>query len=133
MNTKKLFFLTLALTLPLIYTMFGGKLPGEMYTVAALASIVQFYSGARFYRGAWSAFKHRAANMDTLVAVGTSVAYLYSVWALGFGGEVYFEISSLLITFILRGKWLEELTKGRASKAIEKLLDLQAKEATVMK
>ena len=133
MNTKKLFFLTLALTLPLIFTMFGGKLPGDMYTVAALASIVQFYSGARFYRGAWGSFKHRAANMDTLVAVGTSVAYLYSVYALVAGLVVYFEISALLVMFILMGQWVEDLTKGRASKAIEKLLDLQAKEATVIR
>jgi len=133
MKTKQLFFLTLVLTLPLIYTMFGGKLPGEMYTVATLATIVQFYSGARFYRGAWGSFKHRAANMDTLVAVGTSVAYLYSVYALVAGLVVYFEISALLVMFILMGQWFEELTKGRASKAIEKLLDLQAKEATVIR
>ena len=133
MKTKQLFFLTLALTLPLIYTMLGGNLPGKMYTVATLATIVQFYSGARFYRGAWGSFKHRAANMDTLVAVGTSVAYLYSVYALVAGLVVYFEISALLVMFILMGQWFEELTKGRASKAIEKLLDLQAKEATVIR
>jgi Cu+-exporting ATPase len=133
MTTRNLFFFCLALTLPLVYAMFGGELPGGVYTMAVLATLVQFVGGARFMRAAWSAFKHRAANMDTLVAVGTSVAYLYSVWALGFGGDVYFEISSLLITFILLGQWLEELTKGRASKAIEKLLDLQAKDATVMR
>ncbi len=133
MKTRNLFIFCLVLTLPLVYSMLGGDLPGGAYTMAVLATLVQFVGGSRFMRAAWSAFKHRAANMDTLVAVGTSVAYLYSVWALGSGGEVYFEISSLLITFILLGQWLEELTKGRASKAIEKLLDLQAKEATVMK
>ncbi len=133
MTIRNLFIFCLALTLPLVYSMLGGDLPGGNYTMAVLATLVQFVGGSRFMRAAWSAFKHRAANMDTLVAVGTSVAYLYSVWALGFGGEVYFEISSLLITFILLGQWLEELTKGRASKAIEKLLDLQAKEATVIK
>jgi len=133
MKTRNLFIFCVVLSLPLVYSMFGGDLPGGRYPMAVLATLVQFIGGSRFMRAAWSAFKHRAANMDTLVAVGTSVAYLYSVWALGFGGEVYFEISSLLITFILLGQWLEELTKGRASKAIEKLLDLQAKEATVMK
>lgn len=133
MKTKHLFFFTLALTLPLLYTMFGGELPGGQYTMAALATIVLFYSGARFFKGAWGAFKHRASNMDTLIAVGTSVAYFYSVYALFAGLDVYFEIAALLIMFILMGQWFEELTKGRASKAIEKLLDLQAKEATVLR
>ncbi|MGH7196370.1 MAG: copper-translocating P-type ATPase [Candidatus Saccharimonadales bacterium] len=134
MKTKHLFLLCVGLTLPLLYTMLGGDLPGGHYTMATLATIVQFYGGARFYRGAWGAFKHRAANMDTLIAVGTSVAYFYSVYALLAGlHEVYFEISALLITFILMGQWFEELTKGRASKAIEKLMDLQAKDATVLR
>ena len=100
MKTRNLFIFCLVLTLPLVYSMLGGDLPGGAYTMAVLATLVQFVGGSRFMRAAWSAFQHRAANMDTLVAVGTSVAYLYSVWALGSGGEVYFEISSLLITFI---------------------------------
>lgn len=133
MRTKSLFLLCVALTLPLVYTMLGGTLPGHQYTMAALATIVQFGGGWRFYRGAWGAFKHRGANMDTLIAVGTSVAYFYSVYALFTHLEVYFEISALLITFILMGQWFEELTRGRASKAIEKLLNLQAKEATVLR
>lgn len=134
MKTKHLFFFTLVLTLPLLFTMIGGDLPGGHFTMAVLATIVQFYSGARFYKGAWGAFKHRASNMDTLIAVGTSVAYFYSVYALITGlHEVYFEISALLIMFILMGQWFEELTKGRASRAIEKLLDLQAKDATVLR
>lgn len=134
MKTKQLFFFTLLLTVPLLFTMVGGSLPGGMLTMVAIATIVQFYSGSRFYKGAWGAFKHRASNMDTLITVGTSVAYFYSIYALIAGlHEVYFEISSLLIMFILMGQWFEELTKGRASKAIEKLLDLQAKEATVIR
>lgn len=133
MKTKYLFFFTLILSLPLLFTMLGGDLPRQEYTIAILATVVQFYSGARFYKGAWGAFKNRASNMDTLIAVGTSVAYFYSVYALAVGREVYFEISALLIMFILMGQWFEELTKGRASRAIEKLLDLQAKEATVLR
>src|ERR1035437_9591435 len=128
MKIRTLFVICLVLTFPLVYSMLGGDLPGGRLAMAVLATLVQTVGGTRFMRAAWSAFKHRAANMDTLVAVGTSVAYLYSLWALGFGGEVYFEISSLLITFILLGQWLEELTKGRASKAIEKLLDLRSEE-----
>jgi Cu+-exporting ATPase len=133
MKTRTLFIFSLVMSLPLAYSMLGGYLPGDRYTMAVLATLVQFIAGWRFLRGAWNAFTHRAATMDTLIAVGTCVAYLYSLYALSVGGVVYFEISSLLITFILLGQWLEELTKGRASKAIEKLLDLQAKEATVLR
>lgn len=133
MKTRNLFFFSLIMSLPLAYSMLGGHLPGDYYTMAVLASLVQFIGGGRFYRTAWSALRHRAANMDTLIAVGTSVAYFYSLYAMVAGHEVYFEISALLIMFILMGQWFEELTKGRASKAIEKLLDLQAKEATVIR
>lgn len=133
MKIRTLFFVSLALSFPLVLSMFGVELPGGKYTMALLATAVQFFCGWRFMVGAWNAFRNRSANMDTLVAVGTLVAYLYSVYALGSGGEMYFEISALLITFILLGQWLEELTKGRASRAIEKLLDLQAKDATVIR
>ncbi len=133
MKTRTLFLMSLVLSLPLAVSMFGVELPGDRYTMAALATAVEFICGWRFLIGAWHAFKNRSANMDTLVAVGTLTAYLYSVYALGTGGEMYFEISALLITFILLGSWLEDLTKGRASKAIEKLLDLQAKDATVIR
>ncbi|HEY6736287.1 MAG TPA: copper-translocating P-type ATPase [Candidatus Saccharimonadia bacterium] len=133
MSTRNLFFLSTILSLPLAVSMFGIELPGGAYTMAILATAVQFGCGWRFLMGAWHAFLNRAANMDTLVAVGTLTAYLYSVYALGSGKAMYFEISALLITFILLGSWLEDLTKGRASKAIEKLLGLQAKDATVIR
>lgn len=133
MKTRTLFLLSAALSLPLAISMLGVELPGDRYTMALLASVVEFVCGWRYLVGAWHAFLNRAANMDTLVAVGTLTAYLYSIYALGAGGEMYFEISALLITFILLGSWLEDLTRGRASKAIEKLLDLQAKEATVVR
>ena len=133
MKVRNLLIISALLSLPLLASMFGVELPGDKYTMALLATAVQFFCGWRFLVGAWNAFRSRSANMDTLVAVGTSVAYLYSVYALGTGGQMYFEISALLITFILLGQWLEELTKGRASKAIEKLIGLQAKEATVIR
>ncbi len=133
MKTRTLFFLCLALTIPLVFTMFGGMLPGGHWAMFALATPVQFLGGYRFYRGAWAAFKNRSANMDTLIAVGTSVAYFYSIYAIFTGHDVYFEISALLIVFILLGQWLEEKTKSRASSAIEKLLHLQAKTAVVIK
>ena len=133
MKTRTLFFVCLALTIPLVFTMFGGILPGGHWAMFALATPVQFLGGYRFYRGAWAAFKNRSANMDTLIAVGTSVAYFYSIYAIFTGHDVYFEISALLIVFILLGQWLEEKTKSRASSSIEKLLHLQAKPAVVIK
>ncbi len=133
MTTRNLFILSAVLSAPLAASMLGAQLPGDRLTMAVLATAVEFMCGWRFLTGAWHAFLNRSANMDTLVAVGTLTAYLYSVYALGQGDEMYFEISALLITFILLGSWLEDLTKGRASKAIEKLLDLQAKDATVIR
>ncbi|NQT49573.1 copper-translocating P-type ATPase [Candidatus Kuenenbacteria bacterium] len=98
-----------------------------------LAGIVQFVLGARFYRGAYYALKNKAANMDTLVALGTSAAYFYSIATTFFiAGDVFFETSALLITFILLGKWLESRAKGKTGEAIKKLMELGAKTARII-
>ena len=98
-----------------------------------LAGIVQFVLGARFYRGAFFALKNKAANMDTLVALGTSAAYFYSIATTFFiEGDVFFETSALLITFILLGKWLESRAKGKTGEAIKKLMELGAKTARII-
>lgn len=112
-----------------------------------LATLVQFIGGWRFYLGTRDAIKARQANMDSLIAIGTSAAWLYSTiytfqgifWpqilpkvVVG-GPEVYFTESGLIIGFILLGKYFEHLVKGRASSAIRKLLDLQPKLATVIR
>ncbi len=108
----------------------------------ALATPVQFWIGWRFYRGAWSALKNRSADMNTLIAVGTSAAYFYSVAATVFpeffqaGGikpDVYFDTSAMIIVLILFGRWLEARAKGRASEAIRKLMGLQPKTARVVR
>src|ERR687897_2274527 len=105
----------------------------------ALATPVQFWAGWRFYRGAYAALKHGQANMNTLVAVGTSAAYLYSAAATLapqlFAGraEVYFDTSALIITLILLGRLLEARAKGRTNEAIKKLAGLQAKIARVVR
>ena len=105
----------------------------------ALATPVQFWAGWRFYRGAYAALKHGQANMNTLVAVGTSAAYLYSAAATLapqlFAGraEVYFDTSALIITLILLGRLLEARAKGRTNEAIKKLAGLQAKTARVLR
>ncbi len=92
----------------------------------ALGTIVQFLAGWRFYRGAWLQLKARSANMDTLVALGSTTAYGYSAWVLfsGHGGHVYFMESTAIITLISVGHWLESRMSARASDALRNLLDL---------
>lgn len=110
------------------------------FGLLALATPVQFWAGWRFYKGAWGAIKHGQANMNTLVVVGTSAAYLYSLVAtvapqLFAGGraDVYFDTSALIITLILLGRLLEARAKGRTNEAIKKLAGLQAKTARVVR
>ncbi len=92
----------------------------------ALASIVQIFAGAQFYRGAWNQLKVRSSNMDTLVALGSTTAYAYSVWALFSGHRVhlYFMEAASIITLISVGHWVESRVSVRASDALRKLLDL---------
>src|SRR5918997_3150791 len=105
-----------------------------------LATPVQFWAGRRFYRGAWGALSHGQANMNTLVVMGTSAAYLYSavaalapqLFAAG-RADVYFDTSALIITLILLGRLLEARAKGRTNEAIKKLAGLQAKTARVVR
>jgi P-type Cu+ transporter len=101
----------------------------------ALALPVQFYSGRDFYRHAWSALKNRTANMDTLIAIGSSAAFFYSVWLMlaGQSGHVYFETAAVIITLILVGKYLEARAKSQTGAAIRALMGLQAKTARVLR
>ncbi|MCX7192026.1 MAG: heavy metal translocating P-type ATPase [Proteobacteria bacterium] len=98
-----------------------------------LATPVQFWIGRRFYTGAWSSLKGGGANMDVLVALGTSAAYFLScaVWLLGLDQPIYFEASATLITLVLLGKLLEARAKGKTSSALEALINLQPKTAHV--
>lgn len=107
-----------------------------------LATPVQFWAGFGFYRAAISALKHRSANMDTLVALGTSVAYGYSVFItlfphvfgnLGIEPMAYFDISAIIIGLILLGRYFEAQAKAGTSEAIQKLIGLQAKTARVIR
>jgi Cu+-exporting ATPase len=112
----------------------------NFFVLWILATPVQFWIGWQFYKGAWGAFTHRNADMNTLIAVGTSAAYLYSVAATLFpslfesGGlkpEVYFDTSALIIVLILLGRVLEARAKGQTSEAIKKLIGLRPKTARV--
>jgi Cu+-exporting ATPase len=95
---------------------------------------VVFYAGAGFYTAALSALRHRSANMNSLIALGTGAAFLYSLWEIARGGhEVYFEATAAIITLILAGRALEARARGRASAAIRGLMDLQPPMARVLR
>ncbi|MBU0615030.1 MAG: heavy metal translocating P-type ATPase [Nanoarchaeota archaeon] len=131
-----LFFAVPALTISMVLSMWLKiKIPYEGYILWALATPVQFYVGAQFYRGMWAALMNKSANMDTLVAVGTSAAYFYSVYVVLFtnGMGQYFEASAVLITLVILGKLLESVAKGKTSEAIRKLMHLSPKIATVIR
>jgi Cu+-exporting ATPase len=108
------------------------------YIMLALATPLQFWIGWRFYRGLWDGIKAKASNMDTLIAIGTTAAYLYSAIVTIAPGyfpfkSVYFETAAIIITLILIGRLLETRTKEKASNAVRKLLDLQPRMAKVIR
>ena len=143
--------ISIALTIPIIFLslphmfpgQFGNLLPMDMmhissYIMLALATPVQFWVGWRFYRGLWDGIKAKASNMDTLIAIGTSAAYLYSATVTLVPNffpfkSVYFETAAVIITLILVGRLLETKTKEKASSAVRKLLDLQPRMAKVLR
>jgi Cu+-exporting ATPase len=142
------FIFSAILSFPLLWAMVGHfsftsfvwvpKMFMNPWVQLALATPVQFFIGKQFYIGAYKALKNKSANMDVLVALGTSAAYFYSVYlsfmSLGENAhivELYYETSSILITLIILGKLFEAKAKGRSSEAIKKLMGLQAKTATV--
>lgn len=149
---------SLIFSFPMIYFMFFDFfpwLPGLKLLLPyvgiisfVLATPVQFGIGAGFYKGAWSSLRMKTFNMDSLIAIGTSVAYFYSVVnfikyfilnnsLIGLNGvkipDLYFETAAFLITFVILGKYLEAKAKGKTSQAIKKLMGLQAKTARVLR
>lgn len=131
------FVFSVLLTLPLLVEMllmlFGWHTPLPGWSQWLLATPVQFWIGWRFYAGAWSSLRSGGANMDVLVALGTSAAYFLScaVLLLQLDQPLYFEASATLITLVLLGKLLEARAKGKASSALEALINLQPKTAHV--
>jgi Cu+-exporting ATPase len=141
---RKKFVASALLSLPMLYFMllnFFKWLPGINILPPYIGAIsliltipVQFVIGAGFYRGAWSALRMRTFNMDSLIAIGTSTAFFYSLinFILGIS-ELYFETAAFLITFVILGKYLEAKTKGKTGEAIKKLMGLAAKTARVLR
>ena len=143
--------ISIGLTIPIVFLSLPHMFPAQFshmismeimiyanYVMLALATPLQFWIGRRFYRGLWDGIKAKASNMDTLIAIGTTAAYLYSAAvtiAPGFFPfeSVYFETAAIIITLILIGRLLETRTKERASDAVRKLLDLQPKMAKIIR
>lgn len=157
-NQFRNFVISFILSFPMIYFMlfdFFTWIPGKalLFPYIGIISLilstpVQFIIGKGFYKGMWSALRMKTFNMDSLIAIGTSVAYFYSLVNyltylfntgsfIGMNGakipELYFETAAFLITFVILGKWLEVKAKGRTSDAIKKLMGLQAKTARVVR
>ena len=155
---KNKFIGSFVLSLPMLYFMAldffpvlpGGKgfAPYSGVFSLLLTIPVLFVIGAGFFKGAWSSLKMKTFNMDSLIAIGTSTAFFYSLYNyasyalvnhsfIGVGGgkipDLYFETAAYLITFVILGKWLEIRTKGKTSDAIKKLMGLQAKTARVIR
>ena len=144
-HQRKLLLIGLAFTVPLLLLSMARDLGLVPHTIAhspaynwlllLLATPVQFYVGGSYYVGAYKALRNRAANMDVLIAMGSSAAYLYSLLVM-FGiaeGHVYFETGAVIITLIRLGKYLEARAKGRTSEAIRKLISLQPPRARVVR
>jgi Cu+-exporting ATPase len=141
---KRLFLVGIVFTIPIVIFSYPEifrfiPLAGSdisAYLTFALASIVQFVTGSRFYVGAFRIAKMKSANMDTLVVLGTTTAYVFSafntfpvpVWQ-----NIYYDAAAVVVTFIILGKYMELKTKGRTSSVIKKMLELQPKTARVKK
>jgi Cu+-exporting ATPase len=140
-NLKRLIILSFTLgMLTFLFTFFSVSppfIPLNLW-LFLLATPVQFVAGYRYYRGAYGAAKARTVNMDTLIVVGTTTAWVYSTLVTFLPGlmpsqDVFFDTSALIIALILIGKYLEEVAKGRASEAVRKLIDLQPTIAHILR
>lgn len=144
-NQTRKFLIGVLFTLPLFFLSMArdfavlghwSHAPWMNWLFLLLATPVQFYTGWDFYTGGWKSLRNGSANMDVLVAMGSSVAYFYSLLLLLYpvlGQHVYFETSAVIITLIKLGKMLESRTKGRTGRAIRKLMALRPKSATVLR
>lgn len=119
-------------TLPVFTMMIWADLL-PMWVYATLTAIVVFVFGFHFHRNAVKKLMHFTSNMDSLVSLGTLSSFFYSMWAMFSGHHVYFEAAAAIIMLINLGKWLEAISKGKASNALKKLLELGAKNARVVK
>jgi Cu+-exporting ATPase len=137
---KNTFLFSLLFAIPafligMVFMWIGIEIPYSGYILFLLATPVQFIVGWDIYKSAFSALKNKSANMDSLIAIGTSAAYFYSVYVIFFQPmeSQYFEAAAILITFVILGRYLEAIAKGKTSEAIKKLMNLSPKIATVIR
>jgi P-type Cu+ transporter len=145
---RRKFVTGVALTVPVLLGSMHHWLPWSPgilrnpWVLLLLTTPVQFWVGAHFYRGAWAALRHKTSDMNTLIAVGTSAAYFYSLvmtiapeffQARGIAPAVHYETAAVIITLILLGRLLEAMAKGRTSQAMKRLMGLRAKTARVVR
>lgn len=137
MTITKRFFIALLFSLPMLLEMvlmpFHIMLPGGAPLQFALTTVVMLVAAKPFITSSWAAFTKHHANMDTLVAIGTVTAYLYSIYAMLTRQAVFFESAALVVTFVLLGQVFEERMRKQATTAVEKLMNLQAKTAEVIR
>ncbi len=145
------FWLAAIISIPVLITAYATFFPivrdwspemlrAAWFVTAILTLPVMIYSGGHFFTGAWAAFKHRSANMNTLIAIGTGAAWLYSTFAISFPqvfpqgtSEPFFDVVAVVTALVILGQALEIRAKGRTSEAIKKLMGLQAKTARVIR
>ncbi len=135
LSNIKRFWISFILAIPMLIQMvampFHWMMPGYNWIALITTTIIMAISAAPYWKSAWAAFQKHNANMNTLVAVGTSVAYFYSIFAMFTGREVYFESAAFVTIFVLLGDAMEEKMHDNASNALAKLMNLQAKDAEV--
>ncbi len=141
-NIRNRFIFAAVIAVSIMALGWGPSFIGKPYLMWLLATPVQFWAGLRFYRGAWGALRHKTADMNTLIALGTSAAYLYSMMAVLFPNlfataeielGLYFDTSAMIIALILLGRFLESRAKGQTSEAIKRLIGLNPKTALIVR
>jgi len=130
---KRLSIIGLILTIPVVIISMLIQMPNEDYLLLVLTAPIQFGVGYHFYKGSWNSLKNKYFNMDFLVVLGTSAAYFYSIFATFSGGMTFYEASATVITTITIGRLMEQISRGKTSDAIKRLIKLQAKTAKVIR
>lgn len=137
LSNIKRFWISFILALPMLLQMlampFGWMMPGYNWVAFITTTIIMAISALPYWKSAWAAFKKHSANMNTLVATGTAVAYFYSIFAMFTNRPVYFESAAFVTVFVLLGDAMEEKMHNNASNALGKLMGLQAKDAEVLR
>lgn len=137
LTSSQRFWISFVLVIPMLIQMlampFHWMMPGYNWVALVTTTLIMLVAALPYWTSAWAAFKHHNANMNTLVTIGTTIAYFYSLFAMVTGRPVYFESAAFIAVFVLFGDTMEERMHNNASNALKKLLDLQVKNAMVLR